>query len=223
MANAALLPPNTTPLERNLAEVCADACELPVPLREAWSPADCPVALLPWLAWSFGVEEWDERWNEDQKRAVIAASIHIKRIKGTIGAVRRAIAALGITARVQEWFAQIPAGEPHTYRLRLEVDQVGYDLELLERMLKVVDNAKNLRSHLDTVIPSVVSRSTLHCGAVAVTGHEISVAYGAPTYSDGTPAIDLLTDAALHGESGTIAAIERLHTLTNTTIPGYFG
>ncbi|MCD9124037.1 phage tail protein I, partial [Cupriavidus sp. UGS-1] len=48
-----LLPPNATPLERNLATVGAEAIAgVPVPLRDLWNPATCPPALLPFLAWA---------------------------------------------------------------------------------------------------------------------------------------------------------------------------
>lgn len=219
MSDAALLPPNAATLERAIAEACAPIGSIPVPVRDAWSPENCPAHVLPWLAWAFGVEEWDAAWSDEQQRAAIAASIPVKRVKGTIGAVRDAIRALGASARVQEWFNQIPPAAPYTYRLHLEVDQIGYDLELLQRLLRVVARTKNLRSHLDTVLPSVTTRGPMVCAAAANTGHDIAVAYGAPTYSDGDPALDLLTDAALYGEADTIAGIDRLHVLLHETLP----
>ena len=38
-----LLPPNATPAERRLANVAANACDLPVEvLRTLWDPHTCP-------------------------------------------------------------------------------------------------------------------------------------------------------------------------------------
>lgn len=224
MSNLALLPPSASALERAVAEACAVIGDIPAPVRESWSPENCPTHLLPWLAWAFGVEGWSEAWTEDQKRAAITMSLPVKRTKGTIGAVLDVIRALGLSARVQEWFNQTPAGAPYTYRLHLEVDQIGYDLDQLRRMLLVVSRAKNLRSHLDTILPSVTTRPELVSAAATNPGHEITIAYGAPAYSDGDPALDLLTDAALYGEANTVAAIDSLHPLIHQTMPqpGYW-
>lgn len=219
MSDVALLPPSASPLELAVAEACAVIGDIPAPLRESWSPHTCPANLLPWLAWAFGVEEWSESWTDDQKRAAIAAALPVKRVKGTIGAVSDVIVALGLTARVQEWFNQIPAGDPYTYRLHLDVDQTGYDLEQLKRLLLVVARAKNLRSHLDKILPSVTTSCGLVSAAVANTGHEITVGYGAPTYSDNWPAVDLIMDAAVNGEASTVAAIDSLHVLLHETMP----
>lgn len=214
-----LLPHNASVIERALDASGARIGDLPVALREIWSPADCPPPLLPWLAWAFGVEEWDPAWSPQQQRDTITAALPIKRHKGTIGAVRDAIQALGITARVQEWFAQIPAGDPYTYRLLLEVDQIGYDLDGLNRMLKVVARAKNLRSQLDIIQPSVRSRATPAIAAATSLGNDIGIDYGGLTYSDGASAIDLMIDAAVNGEADTVGAIDALHTLVNHTMP----
>jgi hypothetical protein len=57
-----LLPINSTPLERVLADV--QVADLPVPLRELMDPQRCPVALLPYLAWAWSVDRWDPAWSE---------------------------------------------------------------------------------------------------------------------------------------------------------------
>lgn len=216
-----LLPPATKPLERALAQVCAAAEDLQSPIGDLWSPADCPSALLPWLAWAMGVEDWDGRWSDEQKRAAIAASIPIKRYRGTIGAVRRALGALGFGVDVQEWFAQIPAGDPYTFQLHLVIDQVGYDMADLDRMLQLVERAKNLRSHLSVVIPRLVTQPKLTVAAWSTTGTDMVIRYGAPSYSDGSPVFDLLADYANNG-AATIQAMDLLNALVKQTIPEIF-
>lgn len=160
---------------------------VPVPIRQLWNPDTCPASLLPWLAWAFSLDEWSDTWTETQQRAAIKASYGIHRSKGTIGAVKQALAALGFTARVQEWFNQIPAGNPYTYRLLLEVDQVGYSWEDLQKLLDVVDASKNLRSHLDTIVPKVASSAEVFAAAVALSGSEIEYTHPAGALiADGT-------------------------------------
>lgn len=89
-----LLPSNSSALERSLAKTGAPISSLPTPARHVRNPSTCPANLLPFLAWELSVDEWNPGWGEDVKRAVIAASIAIHRHKGTIGAVRRALAAI---------------------------------------------------------------------------------------------------------------------------------
>ncbi len=95
MNDTRLLPVGSSPLEVAAARACAEIENTPVPLRRLWSPDDCPANLLPWLAWAFSVDRWDENWPEATKRDVIRAAWFIHAHKGTIGAVRRVVEPLG--------------------------------------------------------------------------------------------------------------------------------
>ena len=90
-----LLPPNATPLEREIDGVSARLDELDVPLRHLWNPARCPLALLPWLAWALGVETWDPDWPEAVKRRFCAEAFEVHREKGTVAAIRRVLNLIG--------------------------------------------------------------------------------------------------------------------------------
>ncbi len=72
MNDTRLLPVGSSPLEVAAARACAEIENTPVPLRRLWSPDDCPANLLPWLAWAFSVDRWDESWPEATKREVSA-------------------------------------------------------------------------------------------------------------------------------------------------------
>lgn len=92
-----LLPPNAAPLERALESVAAARFDVVAVerLRNLANPRAIPAALLPWLAWAYSVDEWDSTWTEPVQREVVAQSIEVHRRKGTVGAVRRALAAAG--------------------------------------------------------------------------------------------------------------------------------
>ena len=182
-----LLPPSSTPLERALANTVAKVSSVPTPTRDLWNPDTCPVELLPWLAWAFSLDDWDVTWTEVQQRAAVKASYSVHRYKGTIGSVKDALQALGLGVQVQEWFNQIPAGDPYTYKLLLEVNQYGVSLAQLETIQAVVENAKNLRSHMTTLDLTVASNATVYIGAVALSGNEIAFTNPAATLiADGT-------------------------------------
>lgn len=90
-----LLPPNATKAERALEGATSRISDVPLRIRESWDPDTCPVALLPWLAWAFSVDEWDPDWPEDVKRAVIRTSYDQHRKKGTVASVRRSLRTIG--------------------------------------------------------------------------------------------------------------------------------
>lgn len=182
-----LLPPSATPQERALANTVAKVSTLPTPARDLWNPDTCPVELLPWLAWAFSLDDWDVTWTEAQQRTAVKASYSVHRYKGTIGSVKDALQALGLGVQVQEWFNQIPAGDPYTYKLLLEVNQYCVSLAQLETIQAVVENAKNLRSHMTTLDLTVASNATVYIGAVAMSGNEIAFSHPAGALlADGT-------------------------------------
>ena len=90
-----LLPPNATPLERAVDAASARLDELEVPVRHLWNPRRCPLALLPWLAVTLGVETWDPGWPELLKRQACAEAFEVHREKGTVAAVRRVLRLIG--------------------------------------------------------------------------------------------------------------------------------
>lgn len=89
-----LLPPNTTRLERAIEQAQAGFNPETI-IPGLWNADSCPVDLLPYLAWAMSVEEWDDEWSEDKKRLVIKESRFIHQHKGTLSAIKRALASIG--------------------------------------------------------------------------------------------------------------------------------
>lgn len=149
---SSLLPNNATSLERSLVQVAA--LNTPVPIRELWNPDTCPITLLPWLAWAVSVDDWDADWPEEVKRQAVRQSFDYHRVKGTAGAVRRAVDLLGAEVAIREWFET--GGTPHTFRLLVNASATFINRPLtpvddayLDRLRHAVDNAKPARSHYD--------------------------------------------------------------------------
>jgi phage tail P2-like protein len=165
-----LLPINATPQERALSAAGARAAMLPVPVRDMWSPDTCPVAHLPWLAWAMSVDEWDSAWSEVQKREAIKASFFVHQRKGTVGAVRAALEALGYGARVLEWFQETPKAAPYTFAVDVELGDRGITEAVYDEAERIALATKNARSHLSRVRAIGRTRAALHVGAAAVGG-----------------------------------------------------
>lgn len=95
-AQATLLPPSSTPLERAVDLTAAQRlAALPAVVTSLWNAETCPAALLPYLAWAMSVDEWNDGWGVDKKRAVIKESRYIHQHKGTLSAIKRALTAIG--------------------------------------------------------------------------------------------------------------------------------
>lgn len=180
-----LLPHNATDQERALDLTTARIADVPLPVRSLWSPDDCPVALLPWLAWALSVDQWDAGWTDEQKRATVRTAIEVQRIKGTIGAVRAALQALGIEVSVLEWHRQETPGDPYTYQLLFDVRQFPARAADIDVVVGAVDRTKSLRSHLETVEISAVSEASPFAGVVALSGNELTVEYETPFFMAG--------------------------------------
>lgn len=164
--SASLLPPNTTPLERRIADTTGIISELPSPLRQLWDPATIPADLLPYLAWALSIEEeWRFARSDQERRTLVATSIDLHRYKGTPYAVRRGMQLLGF--RDAEIIEGLPAlhhdgeiardghhafaGAARWALFRVAVDlgnQEGLDRQRIARIRHIIEYYKNARSHL---------------------------------------------------------------------------
>jgi phage tail P2-like protein len=170
-----LLPSNASALERALAlvDLRTDQIDADV-VRRVIDPMRCPEPLLPWLAWAWSVDEYDPAWPEALRRGVIAASPELHRLKGTLRAVKMALAALGHEhISVEEWFDY--GGEP--FRFRVSLDLVGSapitgpDQDLIVRTAL---KAKNVRSWLERL--SIRRRHAVPAGRVCAFARSAQVA-----------------------------------------------
>lgn len=146
-----LLPYNASAQERALEAATARIADVPVRVREMWNPDTCPAAQLPWLAWAMSVDVWDPAWTDAQKRGAIKASWAVHRRKGTAGAVRDALQALGFGTKVIEWFQQTPAGAPYTFQVDAEFVDVPLTMAALDQVVAIAESTKNVRSHLTKI------------------------------------------------------------------------
>lgn len=161
-----LLPPNSTSVERAVdATAGARLDALPVFIRNVWNHATCPAEWLGTLAWALSVDTWRSDWPEATKRAVIAASPRVHRLKGTLAAVRAAIAPFG-TAAIREWFDD-PTEEmaPHTFAVVLAPrTDPGAPATAVADMIEAITRAKPLRSHF------TVEQAVQLTGPIAIPG-----------------------------------------------------
>ncbi|HEJ7145762.1 TPA: phage tail protein I [Serratia marcescens] len=183
-----LLPPGSSPLERRAAEACAGISDLNVPLRDLWNPARCPVKFLPYLAWAFSVDRWDEKWTAAEKRKAVTDAFYIHRRKGTVAAIRRVIEAMGFSMSIAEWWEVAdPRG---TFRLTIDVNNVGITDEIVRELERLIGDARPVSRHIAGLNIKTVTRGKIYSAVASYCG-EILTVYPAgkapdiPLYYDG--------------------------------------
>lgn len=172
MSDLTLLPPNATPLERALAKACAMGHK-PEEIRKLWNPLTCPLNLLPWLAWAWSVDDWDPAWTEAQQRAMVAASIHLHKKKGTRWAVREALLRSGLeSVRIVEH----PASA-HWAEFDVDVAVVDRPLtqEAMDRASDLIDEYKAQRSVLRTLRTSLQTQGAVFMAFQLLGGDTVEV------------------------------------------------
>lgn len=92
-----LLPHNATEFERALSSPSKRILDVPAPIDLLKAPSRIPAALLPWLAWEFSIDVWDESWPDEVKRDVIARWFDLHRQKGTLKGISDHVALTGAT------------------------------------------------------------------------------------------------------------------------------
>ena len=170
MSDPSLLPPNATTTERSLAQATARIGTVPHALDTLWDPHSCPAPILSWLAWALSVDDWDPAWPERVQRQVIAAALKVHRYKGTAGAVRLAVQAMDYEDfRVTEWFEKTPPGRPHTFSVNVDIVKRGAEKDDWHSLRTTINNAKNLRSHLDGLTATLRQNTPVPVIATALT------------------------------------------------------
>ncbi|KZN50239.1 phage tail protein I [Pseudoalteromonas luteoviolacea] len=127
-------------------------------LASVWDPFLCPVALLPWLAWSVSVDEWDEAWSEALKRQVINDAFAVHQVKGTPYALQKALDSLNIKTEIKEWWQgdnleALSRGTVQVWALinsNLDEQQQGMlTPQMLKRVRRIIEAVKRGSIHVD--------------------------------------------------------------------------
>lgn len=108
-----------------------------------------PSDALPHLAEQYhitGNEGWLQCRNDNEKRDLIKRSIEVHRYKGTKYALMRIFDMFGIDGNIKEWFET--NGKPYTFTVDINFVSKGLDFELIDKLEDLINEYKNVRSHL---------------------------------------------------------------------------
>lgn len=201
---SSLLPPNSSPLERDLEKIIEGCTGLPIAIKTLWDPWACPSALLPWLAWANSVDDWQESWPEQVKRQVIEASFDVHRYKGTPYAVQRALDSLGVSTDIKEWWEAGGTGQRGTMKVTALVNdnisngQGLINAQMLQLITRAINNSKRGSIHFDVEL-GIALREEI--ALAAATAKAVGITDAAPAASPVLPdatAVQITAAAAEH-------------------------
>ena len=171
MVNKTLLPPTATKLEKKLSQTIT--CDPPIPLRTLWDPQTCPYELLPYLAWQYSVDRWDEKWSEQIKRKVIAEAFEIHKFKGTKESIRRAVEPFGFLIKISEWWQNNQT--PGSFALEIGVSDTGITEEYYNELSRIIDDVKPVSRQLSNLAIQLVSKGSLTIGVSGYDGNTLAI------------------------------------------------
>lgn len=206
MTYPSLLPPGSTSLECALEQTAALLLDIPAPIRDVWSPGNCPVELLPWLAWGLSLDSWSTDWSEAIKRARVRSAIPVARKKGTAQSVRAVVAGFGGSVAIREWWQTLPRGDPHTFSLVLNLDQAGAPASaaFVDQVIAEVTRVKPARSHF-TFTQGITAR-----GGIGLIGKARPAIFARLSCIAPAPAREFVTAADAHGNRVLITSTDAL-------------
>lgn len=133
-------------------------------------------SFLPWLAWWFRAEQWDDHWAIEQKRTSVKEAIVLFRFKGTSWAVERSISLSGFESEVVPWHEQVPIAENGTFSVLLPVNKIARAIDgaMQNTIANAIERNKRGSQHWD-VRYEVDDESTLYIGAYKAAVYDITI------------------------------------------------
>ncbi|MDG6881057.1 Bacteriophage P2-related tail formation protein [Phocoenobacter uteri] len=147
-----LLPVGSSTFEKNASQCLHLALQNPIVIADLINPDKCPLEFLPYLAWAFSVDKWDENWSEAVKRNHIKRSFQIHKQKGTIAAVKRVVEPIGYLVELTEWFNATEPMKNGEFSLQIEVPELGLTKETYNELVRLIDDVRPISRHLKKLL-----------------------------------------------------------------------
>ncbi|MBE8578727.1 phage tail protein I [Vibrio sp. OPT18] len=133
-------------------------------------------SFLPWLAWQWRAEFWDDSWPIEKRRAVVKEALLLFRYKGTAWAVERAITHIGFDSKVIQWHEQNPTSVNGTFTVSLPVNKISHliDKPLQNTIASAIERNKRGSQHWDVRF-EVNDEVSIYLGAYKTAIHSITI------------------------------------------------
>ena len=132
-------------------------------LKTVHDPFNCPESMLPWLAMILQPPFWSDAMSVYDKRRALASARELRRHKGTPYAVRLAMDAVGLDARVEEWYEY--GSSPGMFRVVVDTVGAEYDDTSIQIAETMINRVKRASAHLEEIqVQASVSAAQLYVG-----------------------------------------------------------
>lgn len=167
MSNA-LLPKNSTKLERALDDQTQRIDALPVTFARLIDTDNCPLSFLPWIAWARRVESWNGLWAESKKRDVVKGARAFNAQRGTKTTLAQSMENLGLDHSLLAWHDLSPKGTPYTFTVKIMSGRVSVQQQ--QEIYTALDSVKSARDQF-SIDASVVNTVQFYVAGVCRTGN----------------------------------------------------
>ncbi len=161
-----LLPPNSTIFERNVSKIASRNSTLPVEIASIARIDDVADGFLPFLAWQYSVDSWDNQWQPSPQRSLVKKSLRQHQFKGTIAAVRQVLEQFGYSATFTEWYQTAPQGVAGSFTLEVELNGREMSEAIYAELNRLIKDAKPASRHLAnmTILVRPICTPRAACG-----------------------------------------------------------
>jgi phage tail P2-like protein len=144
-----------------------------------------PEEILDALAWGFRLNElqlWVDAAGDalrvTAKRDLLKNIFVVLKKSGTPYALRRMIDLIGVTATIIEWFEE--AAAPHTYRIRIAIDQIGVTLAQLLQVPDLTHRFARASQKMSQLAVESDRLGLLRLYPAATVGRHVEIQFGGP-------------------------------------------
>ena len=129
--------------------------------------------VLDLLAYQFHIEGYDLATTIEEKRNLIKKAVELHRYKGTKYALLEVLKALNLEGDVKEWYEY--GGQPYRFKVDINLKYQGLLPNAYDKLLNLINEYKNLRSHLEVLNVYATSQFTQYRATALLSGHDITI------------------------------------------------
>lgn len=133
-------------------------------------PLLCDSKLLPFLAYSFGVEI--EGLNEKEARNILQNAFSIHFFAGTKYTLKTALESIFSATKITEWFEY--GGEPYHFRVDVDANS-GVNDDIYKKIDAAIKKYKNIRSVLEAIRVFLSTEGDMYFASIATAGEALTL------------------------------------------------
>ena len=179
MADGLFLPPPLAGDKRfeALGQVAARISDVDLSQLMIYLVDTVNASALPHLAEQLHVlgEGWQFAGDDGERRRLLKRAVELHRHKGTRWAIQQVLEMLEMSGKVSEWFEY--GGQPYHFKVDVDLTTRGVDEATFDDLVKLINEYKNVRSHLEQLAISLSNVSQVPALTATVLSGEVATVF----------------------------------------------